>query len=314
MFREVVTVCLNPSLDVTVWIDSLDFEEPCFAQKEEIYPGGKGINVSRMLTGLGFSNRSLCVAGEENLSMLRGKLMQESVCAEYLPVKGAAIRENLTLIVGNQRQLKVNRKGPALGRELLEQVRSRLLELCDEATLVVFAGSLPPGVTAEDYEDLIREISSRGIPTAVDTGVFSKEDYQRIRPFVMKPNRVELEQIMGVSLPSLEAVKDAAQELSQWVNHVLVSLGGDGVLYAGEGTCLKTAAPKVSVRSTVGAGDATLSGFLYGLGMGWSQKEAVRFATACGTASVCCDGTCYPAREAIDQMAKQIICQENPTE
>lgn len=306
MFRQVITVCLNPSLDVTVWTGKLDFEEPCVAEKEEIYPGGKGINVSRMLTMLGFPNTALCAGGEENLSMLRRLLEREGVRAEYLPVKQAAVRENLTLVLADGRILKVNRKGPALDAGLLQQFAGRLAEIASPDTGVVFAGSLPPGVTAGDYGNLIAEVRDRGIPVAVDTAAFSLEDYKKIRPFAVKPNRVELERIVRKKLQSAGEIQESAQLLAQWTEHVLVSLGGDGVLYITQDGCWKTTAPKVAVKSTVGAGDATLSGFLYGMGLGWTGPEALRFGTACGTASVCCDGTCFPHREQIQHILDQV--------
>lgn len=307
MFSKVITVCLNPSLDVTVWIKELDFEEPCTAQREEIYPGGKGINVARVLTMLNVPVKAYCLAGQDNLEMLKTLLVQEQVAAELFPVK-SAIRENMTLVLKDGRVLKINRAGPTLKLTDLDQIYHCIKQSINDDTILVFAGSLPPGIEKSVYRDFIMQFRRQNIRVVIDTGVFEWEDYQQIKPFMIKPNRVELEKIFHTVMPQKSDLEQAALKLAEDIQHVLVSLGKDGLLYAGNQQIKYISVPEVEMKSTVGAGDTTLAGFLAKLLEACSLEQALCFAAAAGTASVCCDGTEIPKLSDIDQIQKQVQC------
>ena len=309
-FSNVLTVCLNPSLDVTVWIDEIDFNEPCFSRKERIYPGGKGINVARALTRLGVPAEACSLAGEDNMKMMSRLLEQEQVTFSFCSMREKSIRENLTLVMKNGEVLKINRAGPDISEAEVQQLMDLLLSKVDSHSLLIFAGSLPPGISSDRYREMILHLRGKGTAVAVDTAVFSPEDYQIIRPEVIKPNRVELEKIFGRRMLSLKEIADAAKQLSKAVKHVLVSLGGEGLLYTGQEKSLLVRVPRVEVKSTIGAGDSTLSGFLYGLYRGMSTEESVRFAAAVGTASVLCDGTEIASPELIEKIHSQIFTED----
>lgn len=292
LFERIITVSLNPALDVTLWIPSMDFSEPNKTTAEKLYAGGKSINISRVLASLGEDSLSLGVIGEDNSRMFTSLLDADRVRYDFVSVPGS-IRENITLVIPDKRVLKVNRAGCPVSREAMDAVKKRILdEVRDGApVLLVFAGSLPPNITPEAYKAFIMSLQRENVRVAIDTSVFKSEDLEEIRPFIIKPNLPEFRQMCGSNLPTEQSIIKFAQRMSEFVDHVMVSLGSKGLLYVDKTRILRMMPPQVTVRSTIGAGDTTLAAFIYGLQNGGDPGEAAVYAAAAGTASVLLDGT-----------------------
>lgn len=292
LFERIITVSLNPALDVTLWITSMDFNEPNKATGEQIYAGGKAVNIARVLTSLGEGPLALGMVGEDNSQMFQRLLDGDRVAYDFVSCPGA-IRENLTLVIPDKRVLKVNRAGFPVSRDAMDQVKRRLLEevQCDGQVLLVFAGSLPPNITAEAYKAFILSLKWDNVKLAIDTSVFKAKDFAELRPFIIKPNLPEFRQICGSNLPTEQSILKSAQRMAEQVDHVLVSLGAKGLLYASRTQALRLASPPAAVRSTIGAGDTLLAAFIYCLQQGKSPADAAAYAVAAGTASVMLEGT-----------------------
>lgn len=164
--------------------------------------------------------------------------------------------------------------------------------------IVAFGGSLPENITPQDYLELILAVKNAGALVAVDTDLFTLEQYRRISPWLIKPNIHELRHVVEVPGTTITDVVSAARRLADaGVENVLVSLGGNGLVCVsrdtedGPGETIRAMVPKVEVKSTVGAGDSTLAGYIVGFVKGKSQLECCRLAAACGTASAMKDGT-----------------------
>ncbi len=292
MFDHIVTVTLNPSLDVTLWLDDCDWEEPNICRREKIYAGGKSPNVSRVLKNLGVPSKLLGLAGIENSKMLTGLLEKDDIDFCLIETAGA-IRENMTLLFPDGRLLKINRQGaPITGDKISQLLKLLHQEFSDaEESLAVFAGSPPPNIGPEDYKQIILSVVREHIKIAVDTNLFFADDMKNISPFVIKPNRPEAKRMLGnADMSDAEMIREM-KDLSAYVDHILLSCGGDGLLYFRAGACWKLTVPQVPVRSTIGAGDTTLAGFLAALVREEPPLEAARYAAACGTASVMLEGT-----------------------
>lgn len=300
LFERIITISLNPALDVTLWIPSMDFNEPNKTTGEKLYAGGKSINISRVLTALGESPLSVGVIGEDNSRMFTGLLNSDGVQYDFVSVPGS-IRENLTLVIPDKRVLKINRSGFPVTREAMDSVKKRILEEIrdQESVLLVFAGSLPPNITPEAYKAFILSLRRENVKVAVDTSVFRSDDLEEIRPFIIKPNLPEFRQICGSNLPTEQSIVKSAQRMAEFVDHVLVSLGAKGLLYVSRERGLRLVTPQVPVRSTIGAGDTTLAAFIYCLQTGREPAEAAVYAAAAGTASVSLDGTAVVSPEQV---------------
>ena len=292
MFDKIVTISLNPALDVTIWLTTMDFAEPNQAAREEIFAGGKSVNISRVMTSLGMPAKALGLCGKENAGRFLKLLEQDGVSNDFVRLEGST-RENLTIVIPDKRVLKINRAGFPVSIEGMKQLRAKVEEEIqgNGKILLVFAGSLPANLTPESYKAFLLSFRREGVCFALDNSFFHLSDIAEIRPFLIKPNLLEFRQMSGSDLRTEQSIIKFARVLAGSVTHVLVSLGGKGLLYVGSGGGTRVIPTPVEVRSTIGAGDTTLASFVYALEQGRDPKDAALFAAAAGTASVTLDGT-----------------------
>lgn len=312
MFSKILTVTLNPSIDVTLWIDKLDLDEPVKCDNEKEYPGGKGINVSRVLTALSVDNTAIGITGKENKEKLSRLLDKENVQCDFIENDGA-VRENFSIVLPNEKMLKINRKGFFVGNDVLDDLRNKVKSHIKgtQTPLLIFAGSLPKNVTKEQYKSLVMEFKKDGALIALDNDIFSVEDLKEISPYLIKPNRVEISHIFGVSNIENDDIKNYAQRLAEFTDHVLVSVGSKGLLYCNKNGCITVTVPQVKVKSTIGAGDTTLAGFVYALNNDKNIEYALRYAAASGTASVLLEGTDIITKTQAEQILEQVKIKNN---
>ncbi|MBE6768447.1 MAG: 1-phosphofructokinase family hexose kinase [Ruminococcaceae bacterium] len=311
MHRNIISVTLNPSIDVTLWTDGMDFDATNRVLEEAREAGGKGINVSRVVQNFGMPNLCLSVVGEDNSDEFAGYLEEESIHYELLKVQGA-VRENLTLRHADC-TMKINRKGPFLSVVMIGALMALIQSRMNEGDIVMFGGSLPENVAVSDYAELIMAVKQAGARVVIDSDLFTLEDYHRISPWLIKPNIHELRRILPVEDDSDEAVLQAACTLQRaGVENVLVSRGADGILCVNSQTAVKANAPAVEAKSTVGAGDSALAGFLIGTVKEYGVEECVRLASACGSACVMQDGTALATRDLAFSLLDGITVERLP--
>ena len=156
-FDRIIAVSLNPALDVTLWVNTLDFNEPNKTTEEKVYAGGKAINIARVFASYGAENACcLGVAGSDNYQTFTQLLHADGVKFDFVQIPGA-VRENLTLVIPDKRVLKVNRAGCPVSAKAMHELKDRLLEEIAplQHCLLIFAGSLPPNITPEAYKAFI---------------------------------------------------------------------------------------------------------------------------------------------------------------
>lgn len=299
-----ITVTLNPSFDVTLWTDGLDGEAANRVVKETREAGGKGIQVSRVLRSLGLDNLCLAVTGEDNSQEFAACLQAEGLRYQLLQVSGI-IRENLTLRYQDQ-TIKINRKGPYVSAMILEALMALIQCRMQPGDLVVFSGSLPE-ISVRDFVELLSAVQQAGARLVIDTDVLTLDHYAGLSPWLVKPNLHELRLIVDVKSDSFTDIWAAAERLHRaGVENVLVSLGGRGMVFVGSQFSTQASVPQVPVKSTVGAGDSALAGFLFGVENGFSLPDALRLAAACGTACVMREGSAVADRETAFQLMDSI--------
>ncbi|HIS77089.1 MAG TPA: hexose kinase [Candidatus Merdivicinus excrementipullorum] len=307
MFDKIVTISLNPALDVTIWLTTMDFAEPNQAAREEIFAGGKSVNISRVMTSLGMPAKALGLCGKENAGRFLKLLEQDGVSNDFVRLEGST-RENLTIVIPDKRVLKINRAGFPVSIEGMKQLRAKVEEEIqgNGKILLVFAGSLPANLTPESYKAFLLSFRREGVCFALDNSFFHLSDIAEIRPFLIKPNLLEFRQMSGSDLRTEQSIVKLARSLTAHVDHVLVSLGAKGMIYAGQDSGCRIYSPQVPVRSTVGAGDTSLAAFLCALQRGMAPCDAAVYGAAAGTASVMLDGTGIVSGKMIDSILPQM--------
>ena len=315
MHRGIITVTLNPSIDVTLWLDGLRTDEANRVLQESREVGGKGINVSRVIQSFGLDNLCLAVAGKDNYPEFAQFLEKAGLRYEILQVEGV-VRENLTLRSDGE-TVKLNRKGLSMSTMLVGALMALIQSRLHPGDIVVFGGSLPENITVQDYAELILAVKKAGALVAVDSDLLTLEHYRRIAPWLIKPNIHELRHILDVKGNTIADVAEAARVLNRaGVEHALVSLGGNGLLCSSRGeedgmeTCVRVTVPQVEVKSTVGAGDSALAGFIVGYVKGNTLMDGARLAAACGTASAMMDGTAVADKEAASRLLDAVSAEE----
>ena len=302
----IYTLALNPTIDRTFWVDRIDFEETNRVQKECRYPGGKGIDVSRVLTNLEVPNTALGFIGGFVGDELECRLTNEGVRTDLIRISGETRTNIIVTESSTGRQILLTASGPEVTHHELGKLLNKMEGLVDPA-IVAMGGSLPPGVHPEVYRRVLSMLKRKGATTLLDAdgealrvGIEGAPDY-------IKPNIHELSQLVGRELAGVKDVQDAAVEvLDMGVGTVLTSMGAQGILMVGKGDHYWAIPPKVKAVNTVGVGDSAVAGFIYGLATGQEIKECLVDATAAGTATALKPGTARCSKEDVMDMIPKI--------
>lgn len=296
----IATVTLNPSLDEWLQLPTLRVGQLNRAVGFTRYAGGKGINVSRVIRELGGRTLALAIAGGEDGLILRELMRRLAIPHEFVAIRGLT-RNNYKIRTTAPRVLtEINTEGPRVSAAALRQLQQRLLRRRRALKCVALSGSLPPGAPASIYAQWIRALRQRGIPAALDTSGAALRQGLAARPWFIKPNRAEAQELLQHRLERRSTLVNAARHLLQMgPSIVILSLGADGALMASSsprGVWIARP-PVVKVDSAVGAGDSLVGGFI----IGWTRRqpllEAFRLGVACGAASAMTQGTelCHAA-------------------
>ena len=292
----IYTLTLNPSLDYLLDTPDVIIGETNRSKSESLHFGGKGINVSYILNQLG--TPSVCLGfvagftGKELESMLNA----EEMSTDFVKVKSGNTRINVK--IQSSEITEINANGPAISEKDKEELFEKLDVLKNGDTLIL-AGSTPKGMD-NIYSEILHRLSDRGIRFAVDTSGQKLLDCLKYRPFLIKPNKSELSEILENPLETDEAIACAARKLKKLgAVNVLVSMGKDGALLVDEYDKAHRASPiKITPVSTVGAGDSMVAGFLSGVDKGY--EYALHLGNVCGAATAM--STVLADKETIDSL------------
>lgn len=304
----IVTLTPNPSIDRTISVDRLSRGTVQRAHEVRLDPGGKGLNVSRALVRNGHASIAVLPTGGHSGCLMADLLAEAGVQARPVHI-GHGIRTNVAIVEPDGTTTKINEPGPALTRTdclmMFDEVRAAFGGV---QGWVVGSGSLPPGVLDEFYAELVSVARELQVKVAIDSSGSALSAAMLAAPDLVKPNREELAEVLGRELTTLGAVQQASEELvGSGIGQVLVSLGRDGALLVSEGGIWHARAEVDSPRSTVGAGDALLAGFLAGMESGLSEPEALGQAVAFGSAAVARPGSEMPAPEQVDSVRVRLL-------
>lgn len=300
----IYTVTFNPAIDYVVQLDSpLEIGGVNRASAEHCVLGGKGINVSGVLTELGCGNVALgFVAGETGAWLERG-LAARGQQTDFIRLDSGMTRINVKIKGAEETEL--NGAGPQITPEAMEQLYQKLDTLLPGDVLVL-AGSIPACLPQDTYQQILTRLKGKGVRTAVDATGQLLMNVLPYRPFLIKPNHHELAELLGRELYGDQEIAGAARVLQQkGARNVLVSMAGDGALLLDEeGRVHRIGTPQGRVVNSVGAGDSMLAGFMAGYLDSGCYDHALRLGTACGSATAFCLGLAQ--RPQIEQMLTQL--------
>jgi 1-phosphofructokinase len=294
----ILTLTLNPSLDRTIEIPELVRGAMVRAGSTRLDPGGKGVNVARALAAHKLPTCAVVPRGGPEGRQLTELLEEEGIDVCAVPVTGHT-RSNVSLVEPDGEVTKINEPGGELAADDLERIVKAVLDTVATADWVVASGSLPPGVPETFYRDLGNRLTERGVSLAVDTSGPALTAALAARPSLVKPNREELAEFAGFPIDTVgDVVRAATWMREQGADTVLASLGADGAVLVNRQGVRCGESPVSSGRSTVGAGDAMLAGYLAG---GVTGVDALIEALSWGAAAVRLPGSRMPGPSDVDR-------------
>jgi len=282
---RVLTVTLNPALDLTVQLPALRLGEVNRSDNLQVHAAGKGLNVAQVLADLGHQLTVTGFLGEANAQPFEQLFAARGFADEFVRVAGET-RSNIKLAEADGRITDINGPGLEVGAAQRDELLARLERLVPGHELVVVAGSLPRGVEVPWFVELLQRLARLGARVALDTSGAALREGLALSPWLIKPNEEELAQARGLDPANAQALADEARRLNARIAHVVMSQGAAGVSWFSPAAAWHAQPPKVRVVSTVGAGDSLLAGMLHGLLAGWPAERTLAHATAIAAQAV----------------------------
>ena len=280
----IYTLTLNPSIDYIVRLKEFVSGITNRTTTEEYYIGGKGINVSCILSELGISSTALGFTAGFTGDAIEKGLREQGIKSDFIRLRNGISRINIKIKA--DKESEINCQGPHIEQDEFEKLLSMTDEIKDGDTIVL-AGSIPKTVADDTYEKILGRLKNKNIRIVVDATRKLLVNCLKYKPFLIKPNKQEISEIFSAKVESAEDVEMYANELRKMgARNVIVSLGGDGaILFAEDGNIYHTGVVKDKVLNTVGSGDSMVAGFIAGYEQTGDYGYALKLGTACGNAT-----------------------------
>ncbi len=298
----VYTVTFNPAIDYVVHTGEMKLGATNRSEKEEMYFGGKGINVSIVLRELGIDSKALGFTAGFTGEAIENGLSEMGIDADFVRLKNGNSRINVK--IKSTEETELNGQGPDIDEAAINALFAKLDKLSDGDTLIL-AGSIPSSLPSDIYEKILERLSGRNIKTVVDATKDLLLNVLKYKPFLVKPNNHELGEMFGVELKTDEEIEKYARKLQEMgAVNVLISMAGDGAMLIDEyGKMHRCGVCKGTVKNSVGAGDSMVAGFTAGSLKG-DYEYALKLGTAAGGATAFSDGLAEKAK--IDELLKTL--------
>ncbi len=304
----IYTVTLNPALDKTVEVPSLTLDSVNRITEMRTDPGGKGINVSKVIDKLGGKSIAAGILGGETGTSIENALKAMDLETNFLFVPGET-RTNLKIIDPVLKtNTDINEPGVIISKEILDNLLNDLLSKVVEGDIVVISGSMPKGSPADTYNVWVKAFKEAGTKVILDADGALLQEGMKASPYLIKPNNHELSALLGQELKTPEELEVAARKIMDdyGIAKIVVSMGGDGALYVTKDETVYAKGLKVPVGSTVGAGDSVVASLAVAEERGLSLEETVRLSTATGAANVMCSGTQAAEYDVIEGLIPKV--------
>ena len=281
----IYTVTFNPAIDYVIKVDDLTLGKVNRTKREDVYCGGKGINVSNVLSNLGIDSVGLGFIAGFTGDAIEAGAKKLGFQPDFIRLREGMTRINVK--IKSNEESEINGQGPVIHDDELEQMFQKIDQLKD-GDILVLAGSIPASLPEDIYERIMERLQGRDIQIVVDATKDLLLNVLKYHPFMIKPNNHELGEMFGIELKDNDEIIEHAKKLQEkGARNVLVSMAGDGaILVTEDGDVHMGPCPKGEVKNSVGAGDSMVAGFITGyLKSNGNYEEALKMGTAAGSAS-----------------------------
>lgn len=301
----IYTLTLNPSIDYVLKIDKFSDGETLRSNTEEKYPGGKGIMVSKLLKNLGEKSVNIGFLGGFTGDFIRKKLNDLGIEEDFTNIEDDS-RINVKLKY--ETETEINAQGPQITEEEIEEFLNYLDQL-QEDDFVIISGSIPKSLGDDFYRVIVNLLEMNNVRFALDTSGKKLFKLSSYKPFLVKPNKKELEEIFEDKIDSDEKiVKYARKLIDQGAENVIVSLGKDGSIFVDNSVIYKAKPIEGKLINSVGSGDSMVAGYIYGYMKGLSKFDSYKLAASCGSATAFSPD--IAEKELINEIFKKVEVEE----
>jgi len=307
----IATVTLNPAVDQSVTVRGFEIGKTNRGEVDCVDAGGKGINVAKALKRLGSTVCALGLLAGSNGRFILDALSAEGIPTDFIQVPGET-RVNLKIHDSERgAETELNEPGFHVTAEHLEELRRKIEAHAPQCAVMVFSGSLPLGAPPEIFADLIRIAKAHGAKCILDTAGPGLKLGLAAGPFLIKPNRAEVEDLLKRALGTRRELVEAARVLtSMGCEQILISLGAEGAVGVAGNDALFAHPPAVKVRSSVGAGDTMVAVMAYAAVEGLAFRQAFQMAVAASAATVAMEGTRVADLAAVQALIPQVNLED----
>lgn len=302
----IITLTINPSVDRTLTVDRLVFEDRAYILSRSDSAGGRGINASRVLHSYGAKTLAIVTSGGANGDRFTKLLGKWGFPVKVVPIQNE-IRTNFTIVDRQGLAIKLNEVGPPVSADELLRVENVVERRLEPASWLMLCGSIPPSVSADFYTKLIRKARDRKVKTLLDTDGDALLHGVEAGPTVVTPNQPEAERLLNRALITRAHFIEAATRIkAMGAETVLLSLGSRGVVAVNENQLLEAIPPRVDAVSPIGAGDALAAAYVWAATKKKDFADCVRWAVAAGTASAKLPGMQFPDLDQTKEIYKSV--------
>jgi 1-phosphofructokinase len=297
----IYTITLNPSLDYHVEVDDFEVGKLNRTKSDSKVPGGKGINVSRVLKKLGVESEALGFLGGFTGRYIEEFLKEEQIAIDFVEVDEDT-RINIKLKTGEETE--INGIGPYVKQDQLNHLQSKI-EKVNSDDIVVFSGSIPSSLPSTIYTDLMKRCNEKAIRVVADVSGKALKNVIEAKPFLIKPNHHELGELFNTEINTVQDAHVYGKKLiDKGVKNVIVSMAEQGALFINEGNAFHANAPSGVLKNSIGAGDSVVAGFLSAYATGKTIEEAFKIGVASGSATAFSIGLC--TKDEVLKLLKQV--------
>ena len=297
---NIYTLTLNPSVDYSFYVPSIKFDDINRITHQRIDPGGKGVNIARMLLKLGEKSIPITFCTKDNSNIYPKILEKEGLIPIYIKIK-EKIRNVYNFISEKGEILRFNEKGPKISYEEKKQLFKKIMCLdYKKGDIIAISGSLPSGFKKDTYKVILNKLKKFQLITFVDADGDVLKYAVESSPYIIKPNLWELERCIGEKIKNgRKLVSVIGNLLNKNISIIILTLGEKGTFVFTKEQILYGNVPKVKVKSSVGCGDAFIAGFLFSLKNNKNLKDCLKCAIACGTGKTKQEGTKMPDKKEV---------------
>ncbi|GAB6989117.1 1-phosphofructokinase [Paenibacillus pini] len=304
----ITTVTLNAAIDKTYYLTSLPKGHVSRMDRLHAAPGGKGINVAKVVSQLGMAVTATGFVGGMNGEWIKQQLSAMGVSHDFVVVEGESRLCLNMLDAEDQSSTEILEPGPSVEAESLELMKLKIMELAAKSEVVCFSGSLPVGVPKDYYVSLIEIAKQAGAYVILDTSGEALRLGLEAKPNMIKPNEEEVAALLGIEVQDESALRAAMLKLEQKyeMDRLIVSLGGAGSLTLYQGRFYRATCPPVQVINTVGCGDSFVAGTALAIAQQLEVQECLRISASAGTANAMTEQAGSINIDAYEQLRQEV--------